>query len=88
MNRVIPRKRTIVSLLLSLMLILSNTVAFAGKDSVPNWFKDTYERAKDNDLLDYVDNTFTEDILNKAISGKEFANLISISGLMENFKSP
>ncbi len=39
---------------------------------------------KDRDLLDYVDNTFTEDLLGKAISGKEFANLMSISGLVED----
>lgn len=77
-------KKVVLSLLMSLVLILSNVAAFAEKSFVPNWFKDTYEKAKDKDLLDYVDNTFTEDVLNKAISGKEFTNLISISGLMEN----
>ena len=68
-------KKAILSLLLSLVLILSNMVAFAEKSSVPNWFKDIYEKAKDKDLLDYVDNTFTEDLLNKAISGKNLQTL-------------
>lgn len=84
MDKTRLNKKTIFSLLLSLVLILSNVVAFAGNNSVPNWFRDTYEKVKDKDLLDYVDNTFTEDLLGKAISGKEFANLMSISGLIED----